>query len=143
MKLCFILFIFFFYANLVNCQSYFSPWTNIGTGVYYRSNIYSNDETNILITYSGYRVNEIQSKTWFERLYTKSMFGTNSIFYKMNSHYCVVGPMDSLYQALEIQNSKLISHLYQLYTNSNNKLKLIVLPAVIPGSPGIVILTIV
>ena len=132
MKFC--LFTILVNTYLINCQSFFTPWTNIGTGVYYRSNVYSGDENNILITYSGYRVLELQSKTWFERLYSKSMLGTNSNFYKMNSHYCVIGPKDSLYTSLEIQNSKLITHLYQMYSNSNFKLKLIVIVAHSSGS---------
>ena len=55
-------------------------------------------------------------------------------FYNMNNHYCVVGPKDSLYTSLEIQNSRLISHLFQLYSNSNNNLKLIVIVAHSSGS---------
>jgi hypothetical protein len=132
MKFC--LFAFLVNIYLVNGQNFFTPWNNIGTGVFYRSNVYSGDENNVLITYSGYRVPELQSKTWFERLYSKSMLGTSSSFYKINSHYCVIGPKDSLYTSLEIQNSKLITHLYQLYSNSNNKLKLIVIVAHSSGS---------
>ena len=54
--------LFFLNIYLSNCQNNFSPWLNIGTGVYYRNNIYPSNVNNVLITYSGYRVPEIPSK---------------------------------------------------------------------------------
>lgn len=128
-----ILAIYLISINLIYCQVTFTSWTSIGTGVFYRKANNAIQNNNVFITYSGYLATDVQSKTWSDRLITKSLFNNNN-FYKMNHHYCVIGPKDVLYNSLEIQNSKLIEHLFNQYSNPNTQLNLIVVVAHSSGS---------
>lgn len=108
-----------------------SQWTVVGAGVKYRQANFSlsQDTNNVLITYGGHLVDE--STIWTDRLLSRSILGEPA--YGIRHAYAVIGPRTTTYVGLEIENSKIISHLYSI-VNGKNKPRLIVILAHSSGS---------
>jgi len=110
-------------------------WQYVGFGINYKTNSFSVldlTSNNILITYAGYNVNQDQTQSWTERLLTKSILSNSSFGIKHT--YTVQGPKDSLYSSKEIENSKLIAHLYSVALNQPLKVNRIIIIAHSSGS---------
>jgi hypothetical protein len=108
-------------------------WQVIGTGVNHRpiDMAHTDKMNNILITYAGWNVKDIEVKTWSDRLLEKSSL--NQTKYAISRVYGVRGPKESNYASKEIQNSKLIEHIL-LDETRLNKIKLILIIAHSSGS---------
>jgi hypothetical protein len=120
------------YAILINSFILFAivelsfGWSTVGVGVNYKKLNYPNDQNNnVLITYAGWNVNQVQVQAWTDRLLSYSLLNKTTL--GLNHVYAVRGPADSAYAGKEIENSKLITHLYnQLLVNNNCKLIVII-----------------
>jgi hypothetical protein len=108
-------------------------WQYVGFGINYKTiDINDFSSNNILITYAGYNVNQDQTQSWTERLLAKSILSNSSIGIK--HVYAVRGPKDSLYSAKEIENSKLITHLYSVVQNQQLAVNRVIIIAHSSGS---------
>jgi hypothetical protein len=83
-----------------------SDWTEIGNGVVYRQ---VNTGRATLIAYGGYTARTAYSSAWAEQLVDAKLGAAG-----VGHIYAVKGPMDSLYNAREIGNTKLRAHLNAL-----------------------------
>lgn len=117
----FLVLIFLIYLAKIEC------WLTVGTGVTYEKINPGFKRNNVLITYGGWNVKQFETEAWTKRLLDKSILNQASL--GINHVYAVKGPQDSQYLAQEIQNSRLISHLYSLFVNDSVKPKLIIVIA--------------
>lgn len=106
-----------------------AQWSTIGVGVQYRQ-LPIGDANNVLITYAGWLVDV--THVWTDRLLSKSIL--NQTEYGIRHAYSVKGPRTTDYRDKEIENSKLITHLYNLAVSGTPKPKLIVIIAHSSGS---------
>lgn len=107
-----------------------AQWTFIGISVQYRQlDRITQDTNNVLITYAGYDVDV--SDIWTDRLLSHSIL--NETKYGIKHAYSVLGPRNSVYIDREIENTKLIDHLYKMVL-SKNKPKLILVISHSSGS---------
>ncbi|XP_046560380.1 uncharacterized protein LOC124269419 [Haliotis rubra] len=79
-------------------------WTPLGIGVAYEDYGFGK---NVLLCYGGYGVTDTVARDWADRLVTHSDLKGLAV----GKVYAVKGPQDSLYNAKEISNSKLVQHL--------------------------------
>jgi hypothetical protein len=120
------------YCLILMCLGLFAEaqYTTIGNGVLYRRvNTISGDVNNVLITYAGWMVDV--TDVWTDRLLAKSIL--NQTQYGIQHAYSVKGPRSTTYAGLEIENSKMITHLYNLVA-SKTKPRLILIIAHSSGS---------
>lgn len=108
-----------------------AQYTTIGNGVLYRpvNTGVTGDVNNVLITYAGWMVDV--TDVWTDRLLAKSIL--NQTQYGIQHAYSVKGPRSTTYAGLEIENSKMITHLYNLVA-SKTKPRLILIIAHSSGS---------
>jgi hypothetical protein len=107
-----------------------AEYRTFGVSVQYRrENRAAPDDNNVLITYAGYDVDV--SDIWTDRLLSHSIL--NQTKYGLKHIYSVLGPRNSAYSDREVENSKLIRHLYNLVV-SKNKPRLVVVISHSSGS---------